>query len=1108
MSTLEADAAARLVAVTEFEKNLVITAGAGAGKTSLLIERFLAATLGRGIPLPRIVAITFTEKAAAEMRVRLERSLEELADPAGELAGGESKRTWERLRTQGVSDELLRTRAGEALESSGSVETIHGFASRLLRRWPERVGLPPSFEVDDGTFARQELQRCWPLWLEDELARPAHREDWKQVLRWVRLDELRELTATLDPNSDASAEESGPRRWVQDLAESLLHEFRQDRSDLIPGKARSFPALLDAHLAALEAFLEGGCQGMVERLDREDLRRHFERAPSRAPSTIRGIDVGACVERLRKSRFLIRDLMGVDEPLARRLTRALLPLAKRMRQHLRTLGRVSFDDLLLECRNLLANDREVRQKEAASIELLMLDEFQDTDPLQCEIAFLLCHAHPEQPVDSPWHLPLAPGKLFLVGDPKQSIYRFRGADLETYDEAVARVQSQGGASLALSANFRSVPALVEPINQLFRATFDPEKEADPKFEPMAATRTPLGEEPAIQIWTVSSTSGRVTDGRREEGQVIAAEIQRWVEAGTRPGEVAILLWSLSSLGLYLRPLRERGIPYAIDGGSTFLERTEVNELLCVLRSVADPDDAVAFLGSLRSSAFGVPDRQIAEFADQAEEFSVGAAQNSSVAAVQRVAHRLRQWHDQVETSSAAEVIDEILEDTSLLPIASTAYEGAERIANLRKLARLVQGNCQELGRPLKDTLQDLERAWEGSQGESESCLSEESLDAVRILTIHKSKGLEFARVVVPDIGREERVPPPGRPRTLRHRCGPAVYPAFEVPAAGFRNLAMTRQKERDRQHRTAESKRLLYVAMTRASEQLVLVNSAPPGRTRLWQNSLGAWGYSSEVDANPTPAPGVVFRSLRASPQPRVVGGGESPQEPLGRPEEELRDAVARCWSTPPLRWQPPEKRRAVPSAHGTDATDDKSALSLALGTACHRVLHRFGPGPVPPVDEWRPIVAAVAEECAVSADPLIEQAMQILQAPPLTKALREYGRHRILGRELPLLGLRDGKRWRGTADLVLKRRDTLVIVDYKTDRESDPVRLADRHGPQLQGYGQVLQEALQEPRTPELELLLLRSGTRLRLVSSASGWAAKRQPEVKTTPLLFDEAP
>jgi len=1083
------DDAARERAVTDFATNLCVGAGAGSGKTSLLVERLLEALLARGLALERLVAITFTDLAAAEMRQRLKAAIaaidaalaegDDLAaahDHATRANADEAARFLARRAARhDVAAALLRTRASAALVATPPATTIHSFALRLLRRHPIEAVVPAGLVIERGNdaFARH-VRGQLPALVDAELAR-APDGMLARLLTRMTLDELADVVTplawlpVLDGVSSGARADVAPGMLVSALLAPIATELRVGRP-LLPertGRNKRFYEQWDQALDFL-AWIEAHPQSASHR-DRPPtgLLDGLDKDVSSAQVDAPGVDVDRYRMLLAKARKRLRRVASLDEPAIANLLVAAAPLSAQLRDRFVRSGRIASDGALALASRLLSTHEAVRRDEAARIDLLAIDEFQDTDPLQCAIALALCR-------DERGSLP--PGRLFLVGDPKQSIYRFRGADLDVYRRTVAEVVSQGGVELTLSTSFRSSRQLVEPVNHFFAAWTDAANDAEPRFDPLHPGRAD-DRDASVELWEVARPDGREDAAARAEaeGRAIAAAIAAHRAELPRLSEVAILLRDLSDLHWFAAPLRDHAIPFAISGGRTFARRSEVGELASLLMAAADPHDEVAALGALRSALGGATDAELIALKQWRGSLSWPALLDVPLEPARELARHLKDLHDDLAVRPAAAALARFVEGTALLPIAALARDGEQRIANLRKLAERVAERAMAYGLPPAEAIREVVGIDDDVEGESERSLADDELDAVRVLTIHKAKGLEFDWVFVPDIGQPPKTAT-GRPLSVvgvetggTHLCAVKAAPLEAL------NAAQLVREVRDEAHRAAESKRLLYVAMTRAKRRLVLV-AGPVKRT-----ASGTWHDALERLLPPD----IARRSV-----PMAERGRAPEPPPLLEPADVARAEAT--WNEAAALAATAVPRFGRPSAHGDEACVDgeggapvarlepvgERAFLRDVGIVLHGALARSGPRRAPRDDELAHAARAIDGDDAWRAR-VAAEARAVAAAPPAQRLFAQLRDVTTVAAEVPLHLARDGVVWRGAADLLFRDGDALVLADWKSDRESDDAALAERHRPQLALYRDALAAAT--GRAPDrMELLLLRHGRRL----------------------------
>jgi ATP-dependent helicase/nuclease subunit A len=1111
-----ADADARETAATDFTRNLCVTAGAGCGKTSLLVERILFAVLARATPLERVVAITFTEKAAAEMRARVQDALHEiaaaLADGSALAAAAarledESARTVARLAglRPPVDPAVVRERVARALDADPSISTIHSFALRLLMRHPVEARLPAEVAMDVGDGFRRHAERTLPALVEARLGDAGPEgERLRAVLSRLRLGELSSLARSAAwLGADVPARPDDPLAPLRPRVRALLDELAALRARARPpAKPHRLLEQWDLATAGLRAVAEAAAAaplppplppGVEAMLDKKLSDARCDALPEK--------ELRRAKELLEEVRSFLKELRFVDESFCGDVVAAARDLGGELATSFARAGSLPSDGALERAAELLAGDPGVRRRECAALDLLLVDEFQDTDPVQCALVLWLCERSDGVPARTLDELALSPGRLFLVGDPKQSIYRFRGADLEAFARARARVLEQGGRELRLTTNFRSRPGVIDAVNRLFRDWIGPESDVEPEYVALDPHRAAGdGGAPAVEIVTALPRGGEGSAGERRvaEGRAVAREIDALRRGGVKCGQIAILLRRLSDLFAYVQPLRELAIPHVVAGGSTFVRRSEVGELASLLLAAADPDDEIASLGALRSTLGAVPDADLHAAALRHETLLWRKLVDSPVAPVARAARELARLSALVRETPAADAVERLVEASLLLPISAAARDGEQRTANLRKLAQQALARAEETRLPFALALRDLLATHEQVDGEAERSLADEEIDAVRILTIHRAKGLEYDVVFVAELARKQHTPDRTEVELRLATTAAGRRAALTLPSLGVANVASIARRERERRHAAAESKRLFYVACTRARERLVLVCSAKPDENGAWLEPLAALGY---VDRDALPDESLLPSGVRHR---RIVDPKleRADAAATGAGRDELL-AAAQRWTEAAAAARAPARRFARPSdAEGAferalrrddeEAAGGAADLARAVGIACHVALAASGCATAPSAAQIELAAATAARDTGLAAAEVARAAEALLRSPPVRALQAALAGVTVRAVELPLLLARDGVVWRGSADLVFEDGGELVVGDWKSDRVGDDdasaQELATRYRPQLELYRDALAAALapggpgRAAKPPRIELLLLRTGRRLAL--------------------------
>ncbi|HEY8173265.1 MAG TPA: UvrD-helicase domain-containing protein, partial [Dehalococcoidia bacterium] len=610
------DAAERARIASDVDVNMCVEAGAGTGKTTVLVDRIVNVIATGHADVQHLAVITFTEKAAAELSARVRHGLE---------------------RALAASDDSIRTARLEAAIRNlnlAHIETIHAFASSLLRERPVEAGLDPGFEVLDELPAQLDFEAAYDEWLTGEMGADDPPDALVDVLN-LELDFklVREAAEHLHRNRELLP--LGPYDGQYTDARATLEHLRPyiDRLSALQSRVvdDSDGAYLDLRgMLALFADLNA-------RPDEASLRRAI--ATARRPAKNAGAqhrwrtkqdcnEVKGALKDIRETLESAKDAMR--QAAVADLVTWLQGFVLHYQQQRRNAGKADFDDLLIWARNLLRENDDVRAYFQDKYRCVLVDEFQDTDPLQVEMIVNVCaEGAPgaEGPVGEDWrHTRLRPGSLFVVGDPKQSIYRFRRADIAMYDEVKRHVF--GGEPHAIVQNFRSVAPVIDWVNRTFEQLIVEQESVQPRYIALDADPR-LAADDGVTVLTATADpgpTGRVAadDVRKTEASLLAALIRSRVEAAdwiVRDGrskdlraatfrDVVVIMPSRTGLELYEDAFARAEVPYRHEGGRTFFQRQEVRELVAVLRAIDDPSDGVAAVAALRSAAFGCSDEDL------------------------------------------------------------------------------------------------------------------------------------------------------------------------------------------------------------------------------------------------------------------------------------------------------------------------------------------------------------------------------------------------------------------------------------------------------------------------------------------------------------------
>lgn len=822
--------------------SVALSAGAGCGKTHVLTERFLshldpsAGTGGECCRLPELVAITFTDRAAREMRDRIRSRCHERLIAADNDNEAEH---WLRLIRE---------------LDAARVSTIHSFCGSLLRSHAVDAGLDPRFRTLEQNQASTLLAEV----IDDELRRQltARQPAAMQLVVRFGLDGLRNKVRVLLAGAHNIDAETWLRRTPDQIVELWLDFYRTTAFPLLLKRitttsaaqavrrmAREQPC---THATQLERFRS--LTSLFERVDRgKDLDANLKLIRDQAmvkfvranhwQSEDAYQDFKEAAEKLRDDIDKLDFDLDRAAPAAEaglHLLEVMQPIQRAYTARKQELGCLDFDDLLLRAHDLLTRDgsESLRHQVAGRIRLLLVDEFQDTDPLQVELVKALCDGD------------ISHGKLFFVGDYKQSIYRFRRADPQVFRALSEEIPKAG--RLPLTENFRSQPAILDFINGLFCQAMG----AD--YEPLVPHRPQVSPTPAVEfLWSPPPEGvARPTVGemRHREADWIARrlralhdsraplvwdrEADKRGQPAARPlefGDVALLMRALSDVEQYEEALRRYDIPYYLVGGHAFYAQQEVFDLLNLLRTINSPSDEVSLAGVLRSPYFSLSDESLFWLCQHAGSLANGLFSRrlpaqlpaDQAARVRFAAQTLKQLRAKKDRVPIADLMGEVLSATGYDGVLLAEFLGERKLANLRKLIDQARAFDRSALFTLADFITQLAEFVAEQPKEALAATHPESTNVVKLLTIHAAKGLEFPLVVVPDLGRK---PVNSAPAAAYHpQLGPLVKLPADHPEHGFCGLDLYEMLEAEEEEQ--ERIRLLYVATTRAADYLLLSSS-------------------------------------------------------------------------------------------------------------------------------------------------------------------------------------------------------------------------------------------------------------------------------------------
>jgi len=1050
------DLAAREAIRTRLDQTFMVEAGAGSGKTTSLVERMVALITGGICNVEKIAAITFTRKAAGELKERFQVKLEQC------------------FRQE--QDSAVRKRLGAALENldQAFLGTIHAFCSRLLRERPVEAGTAPDFTEIEGLEERLLQERAWEEYLlkvrleQPELLRTLNRLDvtpqdlrkaYQELVKYpdvemvyeeapypepaearTRLEELGRLAETLLPKS---APEKG---W-----DGLQKVLRQAGHWL-----RTFDLTDDRYLLRLLAKLNKKAEPTLNRWPSKEAARKAEAAFNSFKAEV----VEPTLQKWREYRH---------QPLME----FLLPAAQYYQAVRERENKVNFQDLLMRTAKVLAANPEVRGYFQQRFTHLLVDEFQDTDPIQAQVMMYLTGTDLQE---RDWtKLAPRPGSLFVVGDPKQSIYRFRRADMDTYNLVKEQIQKAGGEVLHLTTNFRSLPKVIEWVNPAFRDLL-----AAAAY-PYQAPFVPMDPDPAKEdLETGGILKLKLADvNRNNHGEIAwqdavkAASWIRWALDGnltlTRtpreiaegrseipvPGDFMILVRYKKQLALYAQALEMYELPFAISGGSNLSGSGELRELLYLLQALVDPDNPVPLVAVLRGIFFGISDEALYRFKQGGGYFSFLQPVPEDVAPeigeVFRPAweqlQRYWQWSRELPPSST---LERIIAELGLLPLALAGDMGKGRAGYIMQVLELVRKQEESGLTGFAETVEFIARLLEEG-AEEELDLEGGKTAGVRIMNLHQAKGLEAPVVILANPSGHTSHEPGLHVRRTAGR--PQGYLAIEG-SNGYQAEVLAIPKEwatykaEEAKYQEAEEIRLLYVAATRAKNLLVVSTYPKKPEISPWQ-PLEPYLEGRELLECPE----------LPLPERRAAGEPVTP-EALGAAREEIKAGLAKITG--------PTYNRATVTELVKGAGDGPARQATGRGFTWGKVIHRALEVLARDEEgtELDGLVMALLEQEGRSVDEA-EEVKAVLEKVRATGLWQRVRAAQEKLTEVPF-GLWEGSTYlTGTVDLVFREGKGWVVVDYKSDAvtgEEHLEQLVEYYRPQVEEYARRWEGITGEP--------------------------------------------
>ena len=1078
--TLLVDRVDRARIETDTSATLFVEAGAGSGKTRSLVQRICHLVLHDGIELDRIAAITFTEKAAAELRERVRTQL-------GSFGGAAAAKAMEQIDTAAIG-------------------TLHSFAARIVSEHPLEAGVPPRVAVVDAMGSQLSFERRWRRMraslFADENAAPRGLTDAMRIVlgAGTSLDQVRTLADALDRSWDRLVlADAAPTMAVADIyallrAADEVVDMAADCSDPTDKLAERLSLIAEWRLNLADARSSTAWIAVAAECPSKG---SGGKGSNWVGGTVQVKEIKSSIDELNAAAIAERTryVSSALDIVVHHLSQVIVDEAAARRRR----GELEFHDLLVHARNVLLND-EVRRIVHSSYQRIMLDEFQDTDPLQLEIARLI--------VDGPDET----GRLFTVGDPKQSIYRFRRADIASY--MAARDGTDEGDVVRLTTNFRSTKPVLNWVNSVFASLVVADGYVQPDY-------TPLDPAPGRPEWSAGTgwgpapfvfedTGEEVKDEHqltpseilraresRDVARVIATALDRgWQKEGGRSGaythrpltlsDICILIPSRAVLPFLERFLDDAGIEFRSEASSLVYSTQEVHDLLVTCRALADTANEAAVVAALRTPLFGCGDDDLLRWkaAGGRWEFwsdAPAGLENSPVAAGR--AYLKSVWFELALLSPGA-LLSRLAADRRVFEVSMDSPRHRDVWRRLRFVIDQAHAWYGEDGGDLRDYLDWAQTQQDENARVTEAVLPEVGVNAVRIMTMHAAKGLQFPMVIVA-----------GMSGGFRTTSDPVVWgddgSMHLNVSAGVQSVEYKTVSAVEKAHTEAERIRLLYVACTRAESFLAVSGYA---------GARDSWGKT--LAAGTAGVPNVVPDLIEPV---RVEDGGQSDSATLqtldewqaetkrvaevsalpstvsathvAHPVSAVHDAVLSEYRSAGLVFPTNSIEIVAPSVGSVESGTD-------LGIALHALLETvpLDTGLDSVVDEKARNAGTLAG--LVDLDRFVLLAKSVFECEPVKRAAaREHWQ------EMQLAGMSPEESIvvEGIADLVYREDDgSLVIVDYKTDVGVTAETL-EAYWIQLSVYADLLTRATGE-QVSQVELVFARRDAAVVLARIRSG--------------------
>ncbi len=1031
------DIEARKAAISTHNQNVIVEAGAGTGKTKLLACRICYLILGQNVKIDEIVAITFTDKAAAEIKQSVMKILGLILRILSDKEEANLSAEQLKLLTDGAKyleqifgkdrEKLIKLiEENFELIERAQISTIHSFAFQILKNYPLQAKLAPGIEIDTGFMGDYIFDKNWATFLEKELSlQSPHRNLWENLLKEVSLTDLKYFAGLMrEPYFDFCEFESSlsqiktfvsgqiaiaknlvianlPKNQKKRKAEKCIEQAIARLSDLLINldslnkeEVLQLPALEEIAKPGKDEFYEGWN-------DEKEIvfaRNFIDLANTLIPKNL---------YLLREAYILFRDL------------------AKEVKTQIIKQNLVSYNQSIYFALELVRDNATVRKELKKRYKSLMVDEFQDTDMVQGQLMLFLSEAQDSFAED--WHdIVLQPGKLFVVGDPKQSIYRFRGANISAYQKFLQFMQRQNAKMLYLTTNFRSQGKIIDFVNKWGKNTIKEQSLIQPQYIELKKGEKPDREK--VEFFLINSQEKVSIDNlRANEANIVASWIQDKVgKTKLADGkiltykDITILYSASTGINIYTEALTRLNIPYSLESSGNFYDSQEIIDIINILKVIYDPQDKIALIGVLRSPLCAMKDEELIDLWQQ-KALTIFAKDFKASSAVKNIYKLLKDFHIKAGHLTLKELLNELFYKTDFVILETLACANEQSLANLNKFLKIAFEQASK-GFTLWQLLLyiqvqniDKKTGKKESKKEGQSSLVEENFDIVNMMSIHKSKGLSAKVIILIDSFNTRR-------ELAENKYVDDLEGKIGISLKALKNLNYFILREKEVLHKQAEQERLLYVALTRAEEKLII------GATN--QKTIGTIGTSLK-NSGSYPSQDTLENDLffttsfeYKDPQSFLI----QKQKALVLTENSDWSDFIKSWERNQAEFESYKKEEFLAPS---DLKGDKTKIqeSLDIGSLIHKALNNYF--------QTGSFALPLAMKTLDLENPsLLAPCQNILNNFENGSILKQLRKMTFLGSEIPFSMYENGIMVNGIIDALFEDKlGQIFIVDFKTDK-------------------------------------------------------------------------